>query len=85
MGPIDDTIGVEQGGVNSDRIYKMCNNVQLSTAQASGLGVDMGSHIISCIGQADDIALVSNNLTKLAGLLQLSIEYCNDYHVEFVA
>ena len=85
MGPINDTIGVEQGGVNSDRIYKMCNNVQLSTAQASGLGVDMGDQIISCIGQADDIALVSNNLTKLAGLLQLSIEYCNDYHVELVA
>ena len=37
MGPIVDKLGVEQGGVNSDKIYKLCNNVKLSTAQKSGL------------------------------------------------
>ena len=65
MGPIHDTIGVEQGGVNSDRIYKLCNNVQLNVAQKSALGVDMGDVVVSSIGQADDTALVSNFLTKL--------------------
>ena len=85
MGPINDTIGVEQGGVNSDRVYKLCNNVQLSTAQDSGLGVDMGGSVISSIGQADDTALVSNCLTKLSDLLQLTTEYCKKYHVELVA
>ena len=84
MGPIDDTIGVEQGGVNSDRLYKLCNNVQLSTAQESGLGVEMGEVVVSSIGQADDTALVSNCLLKLAGLLQLAVEYCQKYHVELV-
>ena len=75
MGPIDDTTGVEQGGVNSDRIYKLCNNVQLSTAQRSALGVHLGSGlVISSIGQADDTALVSNCLLKLAGLLRLAVE-----------
>ena len=82
---MSDTIGVEQGGVNSDQIYKLCNNVQLSTAQDSGLGVDMGSVVVSSIGQADDTALVSNSLPKLAGLLQLAIEYCKSYHAELVA
>ena len=85
MGPIDDTIGVEQGGVNSDKIYKLCNNVQLTVAQNSALGVSLGGDtVISSIGQADDTALVSNCLLKLAGLLRLTVEYCKKYHVELV-
>ena len=84
MGPINDLIGVEQGGVNSDRVYKLCNNIQLNTAQRSQLGVDMDGVVVSSIGQADDTALVSNCLTKLAGLLHLAEEYCQSYHVELV-
>ena len=75
MGPINDTMGVEQGGVNSDRIYKLCNNVQLTIAQKSVLGVQMGEGVVvSSIGQADDIALVSNCLHKLSSLLILAIK-----------
>ena len=33
MGPINDKLGLEQGGVNSDRLYKSCNNSQLNEAQ----------------------------------------------------
>jgi hypothetical protein len=84
MGPIQDSMGVEQGGVNSDRIYKLCNNAQLSTAQLSGLGVDIGSTVISAIGLADDTALLSDSLSKLAGLLHLTVEYCQQFHVELV-
>ena len=58
MGPILDRLGVEQGGVNSDKLYKLCNNVQLTTAQSSGLGVNLGSAVVSSIGQADDTALI---------------------------
>ena len=36
MGPIYDTLGLEQGAVNSDRLYKLCNNSQLKEAQSSG-------------------------------------------------
>ena len=84
MGPIDDKLGVEQGGVNSDKIYKLCNNVQLSTAQESGLGFDLGSVIVSSIGQADDTVLISDCLIKLYGLLHLAIQYCQQYFVELV-
>ena len=66
MGPINNTIGVEQGGINSARLYKLCNNVQLTTAQMSCLGVIFGEVVVSSIGQADDTSLVSNCLTKLA-------------------
>ena len=84
MEPIQDLVGVEQGGVNSDRIYKLCNNVQLSTAQQSGLGADLGSAVVSAIGQADDTVLQSHSLHQLHGLLHLTVEYCQKYHVELV-
>ena len=42
MGPILDTMGVEQGGCFSDKIYRLVNNVQLETAQQSELGVNLG-------------------------------------------
>ena len=37
MGPIRDTEGVEQGGIPSDRIYRLVNNEELYVAQRSEL------------------------------------------------
>ena len=54
MGPAADITGFEQGGVNSSDFYKLYNNEQLKTAQDSNLGADIGSGVISAIGQADD-------------------------------
>ena len=62
MGPILDKLGVEQGGINSDRLYKLANNYQLQSAQQSQLGVNIGSSVVSCIGQADDTVLVANSI-----------------------
>ena len=57
FGPASDTTGFEQGGINSGDFYKLYNNEQLKNAQASGLGVNIGSSIVSAIGQADDVLL----------------------------
>ena len=84
MGPIDDLLGLEQGNVNSDKIYKLCNNNQLTTAQLSGLGVDCGAATVSAIGQADDTVLVSDCIVRLAGLVHLAAEYCAAFHVTLV-
>ena len=84
MGPIHDTLGVEQGGCLSDRLYKLANNEQLSVAQQSHLGVSLHGVTVSAIGQADDTCLVSDSVHKLQLLLQLEVEYCNKYHVELV-
>ena len=46
--------------------------------------VDIGSSIISAIGFVDDTSLVCDSLSKLAGLLHLTKEYCRQYHVELV-
>ena len=84
MGPIMDLLGLEQGNVNSDRIYKLCNNNQLNTAQYSRLGVNCEDEVISAIGQADDTVLLSDCIFKLLGLVHLTEEYCAAYHVELV-
>ena len=44
LGPIHDTIGVEQGGIASDRVYRLVNNEQLETAQQSKLGIIVTTH-----------------------------------------
>ena len=84
MGPIQDVVGVEQGGVNSDKLYKLCNNVQLTIAQQSKLGADIGSTVVSAAGQADDTFLQSHTLHEVGGLLHLTEDYCKQYHVQLV-
>ena len=90
MGPIKDLLGAEQGGINSDRMYKLVNNNQLDVAQHSKLGVNLGraldqmNIIVSAIGQADDCALVANSIHNLQNLLILTMEYCKKYSVTLV-
>ena len=84
MGPIHDKWGLEQGGKKSSDFYKVYNNCQLETAQDSELGVDLGGPeplIVSSIGQADDVGLVSNDIFALQSLLELSLQYCKKHHV----
>ena len=64
MGPIQDTLGVEQGGVCSDSFYKCINNEQLEMAQSSGLGVSIGD-----IGQAED---VQHQATSIVSIISFS-------------
>ena len=82
LGPIYDTMGVEQGGCASDRIYRLVNNEQLETAQESELGVDLGLALtpsggvvrqtLSASGLADDVGLLFNDVNKLIVLLHLT-------------
>ena len=85
MGPIKDERGLEQGGVNSSDLYKIFIKEQLATAQQSELGVPLGNLVISGIGQADDTALISNDLHSLQYLLILSQVFCKKYSVKLCA
>ena len=82
MGPARDITGFEQCGVNSSDYYKLYNNDQLKTSQESLLGVDIGSGVISAIGQADDVILASSSLYKLQLLVHLTELYCARYRVK---
>ena len=83
MGPIRDSRGVEQGGVNSDNFYKMVNNEQVQTSQDSELSVTIGDITVSCVAQADDVFLSTNNIDSLSNLLHLT--HCSNYQIELVA
>ena len=50
----------------------------------SGLGVDLGSVVISGIGQTDDIFLCSNDIDCLRLLVTLTESYCSKYCVKLV-
>ena len=82
MGPISDERGLEQGGVNSSDFYKIFGKEQLESAQRSGLGVNMGDVSVAAIGQADDTVLVSNDIHNIQNLLDLTLDFCNKYHVK---
>ena len=94
MGPIRDECGVEQGGPNSSDFYKIYNNEQITTAQESGFativgnagvgvnGVSVAGVGVAAIGLADDTALVSQDISILQHLLQLSLNYCKKYQVQ---
>ena len=85
LGPAVDKTGFEQGGVNSGDFYKLYNNEQLKSAQDSELGVNIGSSIVSAIGQADDVILVASNVNNLKLLARLTEVYCSKFRVQLVA
>ena len=82
MGPINDELGLEQGGKFSSEFYKIYNAEQLTTPQDTGLGTHIGDIHIASIGQADDTVLVSHDLYKLKFLLHLTLQYCTKFNVE---
>ena len=84
IGPAHDVTGFEQGGINSGDFYKLYNNEQLIRAQASCLGVNIKSSVISAVGQADDVILCSNNIENLKLLAKLTEIYCAEYRVKLV-
>ena len=84
MGPILDTLGLEQGGVILLDAYEIYNNEQEDVPQASGLGVYVKNVCISCITMADDDVLVSNSIIDQNNLLFLTEQYCSKYDVQLV-
>ena len=81
IGPIEDELGFEQGGISSGDFYTIYNTEQLSTAHEANLGIDVGPVQVSSIGQADDVVLLSHDVHLLNHLLTLTIDYCRKHHV----
>ena len=82
MGPVKDKLGVVQGGVNSDRL----NNQELKATQQSVLEIKIGDIHCSCVGQADDVCLLSDDIHRFYCILflNLAIQYTKEYHIEMV-
>ena len=85
MGPIQDEQGLEQGGISLSELYKIFGKEQLDLAQKSCLGVRMGNIVVSSVGQADDTALISNDIHHLFYLLELTNVYCSKSEAKLCA
>ena len=72
MGPINDQVGVEQGGVSSGDLFQLVNGEELKVTNSAGLGLNMGGVSLGSIGVADDVALISPCPHALQSLLNLS-------------
>ena len=70
-----------KSGIPSGDFYKPYNNEQFKTAQISNQGVDIGSCIISALGQADDALLSSNMIDTLKNFPDLTSAYCLKFNV----
>ena len=69
VGPIYDEQGLEQGRVSSSDCYKLYNNELLNISQQSCLGVDIGGQlVVSAVGHADDMVMMTSSLARLKHL-----------------
>ena len=57
-------------------------SVKAEILQDSSLGVPLGPITVSGIGQADDSAIVTNNIHHLKYLLELTTTFCNKHQVQ---
>lgn len=80
-----ETLGVGQGKIRSSDHYKIYINPALETLESAELGVNIGplNSGISCV--ADDLYLMSDDQTKLQGLLDLAQHYGQMYRVTYGA
>ena len=72
MGPINDR-GVEQGSISSSKLFQLTTDNELQTLNASGVGVPIGSNILTALGQADDEVLLATNSWESQTLINLAV------------
>ena len=83
--PLVETLGVGQGKIRSSDHYKIYINPILETLESADLGVNIGpvNTGVSCV--ADDVYLITDDQTKLQGLIDIAQHYGNMYRVEYGA
>ena len=83
MGPIHNILGLEQGSVSSSDYWKMYNRSQLDMCQQSELGVPMFDQVVSAIGQADNTAAVSTDLSSIQLFMNLNLHFSETHNIKF--
>ena len=81
--PLQETLGVGQGKIRSSDHYKIYINPVLETLESADLGVNIGpiNTGVSCV--SDDVYLITDDQTKLQGLIDIAQHYGHMYRVEY--
>ena len=83
--PLNENLGVGQGKIRSSDHYKIYINPALETLESAQLGINIGpiNTGLSCV--ADDLYLMTNDQTKLQGLLDIAQHYGQQYRIVYGA
>ena len=83
--PLSESLGVGQGKIRSSDHYKIYINPALETLERAELGIDIGpvNTGVSCV--ADDVYLITDDQTKLQGLLDIAEDYGQQYRIVYGA
>ena len=75
--------GTKQGGILSPDYFSLYVNDLITMLKKSGLGCHVISKCIACIFFADDMALLSPTSHGLQSLLNICVEYCRKFCLDF--
>ena len=84
LGPIEDQVGVEQGGVTSSELFLLQGSKEGITMQKSGFGIDLGGVSVAAISQADDTCLLSYTVDGLQSLATIAYNHTDSHCVKLV-
>ena len=83
--PLTETLGVGQGKIRSSDHYKIYINPLLETLECANLGVNVGPVNTGVSCAADDVYLLTDNQTKLQGLIDIAQHYGEMYRIKYGA
>ena len=74
-------LGLKQGCILSPSLFNIYIDGLVKKIKASGVGIDIGDHIISVLLYADDLALISESEEDLQSLLNILYEWSNQWEM----
>ena len=70
-------MGVRQEGILSTDLYKLYINPLLDLLQDVGIGLKIGNINVNNTGYADDIALLSTQLSDVQIMVNMALDFAN--------
>jgi hypothetical protein len=77
--------GVREGGIISPWFFNLYVNNLITRLKNSGLGCHLCSEFVGCLFFADDILLLSGSMLQLQSMLNICVEYGEEFDLKFNA
>ena len=76
-------LGTKQGGVISPKFFSLYVDDMISYLRKKGIGCHIIDIFVACIMFADDLALIAPSRSALQKMIDLCIEYCDKFCLDF--